>query len=126
MKFIHSTLLFLSVILAGNVHAQETWRGLVVKPESRCSEYDKKRDYPYSQSVEDVIAAKMGGKVYGPYTGRYFKSDRETDIEHIVATSEGHDSGLCAASASTGSFLLFGDICIFNSDWFSVFVTYQI
>lgn len=41
----------------------------------------------------------MGGRVYGPYTGKYFKSDRETDIEHIVATSEAHDSGLCAASA---------------------------
>ena len=31
---------------------------------------------------------------------RYFDNDRETDIEHIVAASEGHDSGLCNASAS--------------------------
>ena len=37
------------------------------------------------------------GKVYGPYTGRYFSSRRQTDIEHIVARSEGHDSGLCRA-----------------------------
>ena len=29
MKFIHSTLLFLSVILAGNVHAQEPGVGLL-------------------------------------------------------------------------------------------------
>jgi hypothetical protein len=41
----------------------------------------------------------MGGRVYGPYTGRYFTTDRETDIEHIVASSEGHNSGLCSASA---------------------------
>ncbi len=41
----------------------------------------------------------MGGRIYGPYTGRYYESDTETDIEHIVAASEGHDSGLCSASA---------------------------
>ena len=39
--------------------------------------------------------AEYGG-VYGPYTGRWFVSQRETDIEHIVARSEAHDSGLCA------------------------------
>ena len=31
--------------------------------------------------------------------GTYFRSTRDTDIEHIVARSEAHDSGLCAASA---------------------------
>jgi hypothetical protein len=36
---------------------------------------------------------------YFTYTRRYFTSDVETDIEHIVAASEGHDSGLCSASA---------------------------
>lgn len=78
----------------------EMWRGLVVKPESRCTPYDKSTQYPYSQSIEDTVVAEMDGKVYGPYTGTHFNSDRETDIEHIVATSEGHDSGLCAASAA--------------------------
>jgi hypothetical protein len=78
--------------------AQETWRGLVVQPENRCTPYNKKKQYPYSQSVEDKIVAQMGGYIYGPYTGRYFKTDTETDIEHIVAASEGHDSGLCSAS----------------------------
>ena len=39
----------------------------------------------------------MGGRVYSPYTGRTYRSTRETDIEHIVAVSEAHDSGLCAA-----------------------------
>ena len=43
----------------------------------------------------------MGGRVYGPYTGRYFASWRETDIEHMVATSEAHDSGLCATGSET-------------------------
>ena len=42
----------------------------------------------------------MGGRVYGPYTGRHFASRRETDVEHMVATSEAHDSGLCAADAA--------------------------
>jgi hypothetical protein len=81
--------------------AQDTWRGLIVEPENRCSPYDKKKQYPYPQSVEDAIVVQMGGHVYGPYTGRYFASDKETDIEHIVAASEGHDSGLCSASAET-------------------------
>ena len=43
------------------------------------------------------------GAVYGPYTGRCFASTGETDIEHMVATSEAHDSGLCAAPASVKS-----------------------
>lgn len=85
----------------GLLSAQETWQGLVVEPENRCSTYDKKTQYPYPQSLEDKIIATLNGKVYGPYTGRYFESDTETDIEHIVAASEGHDSGLCSASATT-------------------------
>ena len=40
------------------------------------------------------------GAVQSPYTGRCFASLGETDIEHIVATSEAHDSGLCAADAA--------------------------
>ena len=78
----------------------ETWRGLSIAPEHRCSPYDKKRDYPYPQSVERDIVRTLGG-VYGPYTGTCFASARETDIEHIVAASEAHDSGLCAADAAT-------------------------
>ena len=35
----------------------------------------------------------------GPYTGRFFQSTGDTDIEHIVAVSEAHDSGLCAAGS---------------------------
>ena len=75
------------------------WRGLTIAPEDRCSEYDPD-DYRYSPSVEPRIVDAQGG-VYGPYTGTWFESIRETDIEHIVARSEAHDSGLCAASPET-------------------------
>ena len=68
----------------------------VVAPEQRCSPYDAD-DYRYPQSVEDRIVAGLGG-VYGPYTGRWFgRAPPDTDIEHMVARSEAHDSGLCAA-----------------------------
>ena len=80
--------------------AEQTWRGLTVAAEYRCSPYDAD-DYPYPQSVEPRIVADMGGIIYGPYTGRTFSSTRETDIEHIVARSEAHDSGLCAAGDAT-------------------------
>ena len=83
----------------GELHAQTTWRGLVVAPEQRCSPYDAD-DYRYPQSVEDRIVAGLGG-VYGPYTGRWFASTSDTDIEHMVARSEAHDSGLCAADLAT-------------------------
>ena len=96
-------LAFLVVIMAlASVRATsaETWRGLTVAPEHRCAPYDKKRDYPYPQSVERDIVRELGA-VYGPYTGTCFGSTRNTDIEHIVAASEAHDSGLCAADAET-------------------------
>lgn len=76
-----------------------TWRGLTVAPEERCSPYDAD-DYRYPQSVEDDIARNLGG-VYSPYTCEVFDSISETDIEHIVARSEAHDSGLCEADADT-------------------------
>ncbi|MCY4599872.1 MAG: excalibur calcium-binding domain-containing protein, partial [Acidobacteria bacterium] len=41
------------------------------------------------------------GAVYGPYTGNCFATTSETDIEHMVATSEAHDSGLCARNHAT-------------------------
>ena len=74
-------------------NAESHWRGIEIHPESRCSPYDRS-DYRYSQSVELVIIEGLGG-IYSPYTGRCFSSQWETDIEHIVALSEAHDSGLC-------------------------------
>ena len=75
------------------------WRGLVVAEEDRCAPYDGEL-YPYPASVEDEIVRRLGG-IYSPYTCETFDSTRETDIEHIVARSEAHDSGLCAADADT-------------------------
>ncbi|MDD9981601.1 MAG: excalibur calcium-binding domain-containing protein [Gammaproteobacteria bacterium] len=94
-----ATTLVLALGFVPNASA-ETWRGLTVAPEHRCAPYDKKRDYPYPQSVEQDIVRELGA-VYGPYTGRCFASTTETDIEHIVAASEAHDSGLCAADPAT-------------------------
>ena len=82
------------------VAGAETWRGLTVVPEQRCSPYDRQRDYRYPQSIEREIVRQLGA-VYGPYTGTCFGSTSETDIEHIVATSEAHDSGLCARDRAT-------------------------
>ena len=90
----------LAIGIAARADGAETWRGLTVAPEHRCAPYDRS-EYPYPQSVETRIVASMDGRVFGPYTGRHFASRRETDIEHMVATSEAHDSGLCAASAAT-------------------------
>ena len=90
-----ATVILLTAMLS--VAESETWRGLVIAPESRCSPYSSD-DYSHSQSVEDSIIARTRA-IYGPYTGRYFANKRMTDIEHIVAKSEAHDSGLCGASA---------------------------
>ena len=87
-------------LAAATLPDSDRWRGLAVAPEHRCAPYDR-ADYPYPQSVEARIVRAQGGRIYGPYTGRWFRSTRETDIEHIVAVSEAHDSGLCAADAET-------------------------
>ena len=75
----------------GNAASQ--WRGIEIRDENRCSPYDRS-DYPYPPSVEDVIIEELGG-IYSPYTGECFSNPQETQIEHIVALSEAHDSGLC-------------------------------
>ena len=74
-------------------NAESHWRGIEIRDESRCSPYDRS-DYRYPQSVEDDIIEELGG-IYSPYTGECFSSKQETEIEHIVALSEAHDSGLC-------------------------------
>ena len=79
----------------------ETWRGLTVAPEQRCAPDNRRRDYPYSsQSLEPRIVKTLGS-IYSPYTGQVFADLKQTHINRIVATSEAHDSGLCAATAET-------------------------
>ena len=81
---------------------------LPIQPERRCSDYDRKRDYSaYPATAEIEIAARAGYSVdakgwldkpfASPYkAGVLVRSVRDTDIEHIVAAAEAHDSGLCA------------------------------
>ena len=57
--------------------------------------------YTYPQSIELRIIKRLGGRICGPYTGRHFTSRRQTDIEHMVAVSEAHDSGLCRPDRAT-------------------------
>ena len=88
----------LFLIFTSNVLAQNnTWRGLKIEKENRCSPYNRSKDYVYPQTVENKIVETLSNKIYSPYSGKYFKSIKETDIEHIVSLSEAHDSGLCAA-----------------------------
>ena len=49
---------------SGTTIGSDTWRGLVVSSEERCSTYDPD-DYPYPQSVEQQIVDSMGGIIYG-------------------------------------------------------------
>ena len=78
------------------------WRGLRVEPESRCpgNRYDRDEYGSRYRSKEDDIIEELGA-IYGPYTGRCFESDRDTQIEHIVAINEGHHSGMCTAGIET-------------------------
>ena len=84
---------------------------LTVAPEHRCSPYDRRRDYSYPAIIEAMIVKRAGhvvdtrGHIDPPFPSPYlagvtFRSIRETDIEHIVAAAEAHDSGLCAMPVS--------------------------
>lgn len=85
-------------LVALTVGSQETWMGLTVAPEDRCSPFDRDADYPHSGELELKILERMGGGVPTcRYTGQRFDDLTGTDIEHVVAVSEAHDSGLCAA-----------------------------
>ena len=80
----------------------ETWRGLQVCEEQSRDGYDRDAFGSAYSSLEDEIidmlppAMKAGGQVYTPYSCLPFdiRSDgtAATDIEHIVALAEAHDS----------------------------------
>lgn len=72
--------------------------GIRVAPEVRITPFDR-RDYAYPQRIELSIIAHQGG-VFSPYALRFFTDRSETDIEHIVAVSEAHESGLSSRSDS--------------------------
>ena len=77
----------------------ERWRGVTVAAEHRCAPY-RSDEYAYPQAVEDDIIQRLGG-IFSPYTNEVFDSKGDTDIEHVVARSEAHDSGLCRADTAT-------------------------
>lgn len=66
--------------------------GVGIAPEARLTPYERS-DYDYPQSIELSIIAQQGG-IFSPYSLRCFAHRGETDIEHIVAMSEAHDSGM--------------------------------
>jgi len=74
--------------------------GVAVAPENRCAPYSRDQ-YAYSQTLEPQIVAQQHGYMFSPYNGQFFYDLSESDIDHIVALSEAHDSGLCAASQET-------------------------
>ena len=73
-------------------------QSLPVEEEDWCDGYDR-REYRYDQRVEKYIAARQGG-VFCPYVGMCLTDLGKTDIEHIVAVSEAHASGLCKKDKS--------------------------
>ena len=74
------------------------WRTLVVEPESRCAGADYDRDEYGSRysNRRDEILAELGSN-FGPYSGDCFDDEDNVEIEHIVALSEAHESGMCWA-----------------------------
>ena len=91
-------LTFFLGILSTTFAEDASWRGLKIAKENRCTPYNRKSDYSYSQLLEEKIIESLGNKIYSPYSETFFKSTDETDIEHIVSLSEAHDSGLCSAN----------------------------
>ena len=82
----------------------ETWRGLKVCSERPRDSYDRDGyGTGYSSLEDEIIAAlpspmKKNGQVYTPYSCIAFditmQGTAATDIEHIVALAEAHDSGI--------------------------------
>lgn len=82
----------------------ETWRGLRVCAERPRDGYDRSAfGQGYSDLEDEIIAGlpstmKAGGQVYTPYSCSVFEVAADgtaaTDIEHVVALAEAHDSGI--------------------------------
>jgi len=92
-------LALIALVPHASLLAQEPSGRIVIAPENRCSNYDR-ADYSYPQSVEAQIIARLGDRLYSPYSGETFASAGEANINHIVALSEAHDSGLCPSPAN--------------------------
>ena len=78
--------------------------GIRIQPEGSRSGYDRDDYGSGHRSLEDDIIRslpKSGGRVYTPYTCTLYTIESDgtaaTDIDHIVALAEAHDSGISAA-----------------------------
>ena len=82
----------------------ETWMGLRVCDEPGRRTGYSRDDYgsAYRRLEDEIVAGlpQVGGQVYTPYTCTLFAvledGTAATDIEHIVALAEAHDSGIAA------------------------------
>ena len=84
----------------------ETEDQSIARCDSRQRDYDADDSQTYGayeadRELEGRIVIQQGDRVYSPYDGQTFGSVEDTDIEHVVARSEAHHSGLCKASAAT-------------------------
>lgn len=86
----------LLVVPCLSLSAAETWRGLIVAEEWPCPSYDRKLDY---LDMEQAVTARQGARSL--YTGKEFESLRDSQVDHIVAVLEAHESGLCRADRAT-------------------------
>ena len=79
---------------------------LKVEPENRCAPYSAKQ-YTYNSKLDKKFVEGFGyvvdkdGKLDRGFPSPYyhgvsFRFLQDMDIEHVVARSEAHDSGLCA------------------------------
>ena len=59
----------------------ETWMGLEVEPENRCSAYNRSRDYRYSQSLEPAIAVPE----FKFYNGDLYNDQRTIAVSALQA-----------------------------------------
>ena len=69
---------------------------LDVVPEDRCARYDRKAYKYNSRKLEDALIESRDGQIISWYTGEIFDSHRDTDLDHIIALAQAHDSGACA------------------------------
>ncbi|MDE2848185.1 MAG: DUF1524 domain-containing protein [Gemmatimonadota bacterium] len=70
--------------------------GIRIERETTRRDYDRD-DYDYPASIEQRIIDNQGGH-FSPYSLRCFDDLTETDIEHIVAAAEAHESGMWQAT----------------------------
>ena len=47
--------------------------------------------------AQQIISRYLYGYTYTPYTGRYYASIDQVDLDYIVGLAQAHDSGLCQA-----------------------------